>query len=124
MRILIVEDEPTNMEFLRLVLRKTQIAITPVPSGAILRSLYGNLQQFDLVLLDVRLPDANGWELAREIKSIRPELPIIAQTAFAMSSDMQKSLAAGCDNFISKPINKTSLLNMMEGYLGGAKTIQ
>ncbi|MEI6683136.1 MAG: PAS domain S-box protein [Bacteroidota bacterium] len=123
-QVLIVEDEPTNMEFLRLVLRKTQIAITPVPSGAILRSLYGNLQQFDLVLLDVRLPDANGWELAREIKSIRPELPIIAQTAFAMSSDMQKSLAAGCDNFISKPINKTSLLNMMEGYLGGAKTIQ
>ncbi len=123
-KVLIVEDEPTNMEYLRLVLRKTQISIIPAPSGTVLRSLYENLQQFDLVLLDVRLPDTSGWELAREIKSIRPELPVIAQTAFAMSSDLQKSLAAGCDNFISKPINKTTLLNMMDGYLGGVKTTQ
>jgi len=121
-QVLIVEDEPTNMEFLRLVLRKTQVSITPVPSGEILRGLYKNLEQYDLVLLDVRLPDASGWELAGEIKAIRPELPVIAQTAFAMASDRQKSLAAGCDNFISKPINKTTLLNMMEEFLGETKT--
>ena len=86
--------------------------------GASLRKLYHNLDQFDLLLLDVRLPDANGWELAGEIMKIRPELPVIAQTAYAMSADLQKSLAAGCGNYISKPIGKDQLLTMIAEYLG------
>ena len=117
-KLLIVEDEPANMEFLMIILKRTFIGITPVESGASLRKLYHDLDQFNLVLLDVRLPDANGWELAGEIKKIRPELPVIAQTAYAMSADLQKSLAAGCDNYISKPIGKNQLLNMMAEYLG------
>ncbi|MEI7663137.1 MAG: PAS domain S-box protein, partial [Bacteroidota bacterium] len=117
-KLLIVEDESANMELLRLLLKRTQIDITPVMSGGALRELYGNLEPFDLVLLDVRLPDANGWDLTRELKAIRPSLPVIAQTAFAMPADLQKSMAAGCDNYISKPINKVQLLQMMAEYLG------
>jgi len=116
-RLLIVEDEPTNMEFLRIILRRTKVEITSAESGTLLRKHYDNLDHFDLVLLDVRLPDANGWDLAREIKTIRPELPIIAQTAYAMSDDFQKSKQAGCDNYISKPINKEKLLVLISKYL-------
>jgi len=116
-QLLIVEDEPTNMEFLRIILRRTKVEITSVESGTLLREHYNNLDHFDLVLLDVRLPDANGWDLAREMKTIRPGLPIIAQTAYAMSDDFQKSKQAGCDNYISKPINKEKLLVLISKYL-------
>ena len=116
--ILIVEDEPTNMEFLKIILGKTQVGITPAENALALRNHYQRLDQFDLVLLDVRLPDASGWDLAREIKAIVPGLPIIAQTAYAMSTDLQRSISAGCDSFISKPINKAKLLKMLSSYLG------
>ncbi len=116
-RLLIVEDEPTNMEFLTIILKRTQVKITPVATGAILRSHYHELDQFDLVMLDVRLPDASGWDLARDIKAIRPGLPVIAQTAYAMSTDRQKSEETGCDNYISKPIKKEKLLEMLAVYL-------
>jgi CheY-like chemotaxis protein len=56
------------------------------------------------------LPDVSGWELALEMKKLRPDLPLIAQTAFAMSSDKQKSIEAGCDKYITKPINREMLL--------------
>ncbi len=115
--ILVVEDEPTNLEFLKILLKPTRISVTSAENGARLREQYDHLDHYCMVLLDVRLPDASGWKLAREIKAIRPDLPVNAQTAYAMQSDHQKSLEAGCDNYISKPINKEQLLNMMSGYL-------
>ena len=79
--------------------------------------MYSQLSNFHLVLLDIRLPDSNGWELAKEIKTIREELPVIAQTAYAMSSDREKSIDAGCDDYIAKPIKKDQLLRLMSFYL-------
>jgi len=112
-----VEDDRTNMEFLQVILRPTHAESVSVFSGSELKALYDKLDNFDLVLLDIRLPDASGWDLAREMKSIRPELPIIAQTAYAMSTDRQKSEEAGCDDFISKPIKREALLAMLGRYL-------
>jgi len=120
-KILLVEDESSNMEFLSILLDRTGAELVPVCSGRELRKCYEDLGDFDLVLLDVRLPDTNGWELAREIKSLRPGLPVIAQTAYALSSDRQKSQESGCDNYISKPIRKEQLLEMISGYLGDPK---
>ena len=116
-QILLVEDEETNMEFLRTVLRRTGAHLVPAYSGQQLRDHYRDLSQFDLVLLDVRLPDADGWDLASEIKAIRQELPIIAQTAYAMTTDRQKGEESGCDGYISKPINKETLLRTMARFL-------
>ena len=116
-RLLIVEDEPTNMEFLRIILMKTGAEVLGVETGMKLRKQFDKLDQFDLVLLDMRLPDADGWELAREIKAIRSDLPVIAQTAYAMSTDRLKSEQASCDNYISKPINKNILLRMLAAHL-------
>jgi PAS domain S-box-containing protein len=116
-RILLVEDEETNIEYIKIILLHTQAEVVPVDCGKKLRDLYGQIDSFDLILLDIRLPDANGYELVKEIKAIRPALPIIAQTAYAMSTDQKKSEEAGCDNYISKPIRKEQLLELLADYL-------
>ncbi len=116
-RLLLVEDEHTNVEYLIAILRKTGVSCTCVYNGKQLREKYSMLSQFDLVLLDVRLPDAIGWDLAREMKNLRPDLPVIAQTAFAMSTDQMKSRDSGCDDYISKPIRREDLLQMLDRYL-------
>ncbi len=116
-RLLLVEDEEANMEYLKIILGRTGAELVPARNGSRLRELYGVLETFDLILLDIRLPDASGWDLAREIKSICPLLPIIAQTAFAMPSDLQKGEESGCDGYISKPISREKLLEMAAGYI-------
>ncbi len=64
-----------------------------------------------LVLMDLHMPVTNGLEATREIKSFRKNLPVIAQTAYALDGDRQKALDAGCDDYISKPIKINELLN-------------
>ncbi|GEM_PF-974062 len=117
-RLLLVEDEETNLEFLKVILKKKQPELICIKTAFELRNLYSDLETFDIILLDLRLPDAEGWDLVREIKDRRPDLPVIAQTAYAMSSDRQKCLEKGFDNFISKPINREILIKMISGYLG------
>jgi len=116
-RILIVEDEQTNMEYLQVLFRKTGAELIPAFSGAELKRMFGSLGSIDLILLDVRLPDADGWELAREIKKIMPSLPVIAQTAYAMSADKAMSEQAGCDGYLSKPIQRKQCLELISDCL-------
>jgi CheY-like chemotaxis protein len=60
----------------------------------------------------------DGHEATREVKKIRRDLPVIAQTAYAFSSDREKAYAAGCDDYISKPINRLKLVSLLVKYLG------
>jgi len=112
-KILMVEDEKSNMEFLQIILGRTRAELIAAFNGYELKEMYDKLDFIDLVLLDIRLPDASGWDLAKEIKAIRPNLPVIAQTAYAMSGDKKKSEESGCDGYISKPISRDSLLKMI-----------
>jgi len=112
-KILLVEDEPNNMDFLCVILEQTGAELRTAFSGKELQEYYGDLESFHAVLLDIRLPDISGWELAREMKLICPHLPVIVQTAFAMPGDRQKSIDAGCDAYISKPLTKQVLLKAM-----------
>ena len=116
-KILLVEDEGMNMKLLTVILKRTGAELICAYSGKEVRQLYDRIDTFSIVLLDVRLPDSNGWDLAKEIKALCPKLPVIAQTAYAMSSDREKSLMSGCDDYISKPIKKDQLLGMMAGYI-------
>jgi|GEM_PF-925545 len=116
-KILLVEDDPSNMEYLKIILGRTHAELVPVFNGIELKAMYDKLNLFDLVLLDVRLPDANGWELAKEIKTLQPGLPVIAQTAYAMSTDKKKSEEVGCNGYISKPIIQELLLNMISKFI-------
>ena len=71
----------------------------------------------DLVLMDINMPVMNGYDSTKQIKKIRPKLPVIAQTAYAIAGDMEKSLSAGCDDYITKPINKKQLMEKVEKWL-------
>ena len=63
--------------------------------------------------MDIDLPVMNGYEATKAIKQIRPELPVLAQTAFAMSGEKERCLEAGCDDYLAKPIRKDDLIRVI-----------
>ena len=71
----------------------------------------------DFVLMDIKMPELNGFEATKSIKEIYPNLPIIAQTAFAIMGDRDFALSMGCDEYISKPIKRVELIELMNNYL-------
>ncbi|MFO7864649.1 MAG: response regulator, partial [Salinivirgaceae bacterium] len=71
----------------------------------------------DLILMDIKMPVMSGLDATRKIKVKKPELPIIAQTAYAMEDEKQHCLDAGCDDYISKPIDPTALFTLLKKYM-------
>jgi CheY-like chemotaxis protein len=117
-RILIVEDNDMNRDVLsrRLVRRGFEVLLAADgPDG--LAAAEG--QRPDLILLDLGLPGIDGWECSRRLKAnaATEGIPIIALSAHAMVGDRQKALAAGCDEFDTKPIDFAGLLTKMERLL-------
>jgi two-component system, cell cycle response regulator DivK len=119
MRILLVEDNELNRDMLsrRLLRRGFEIAIAV--NGAEGLSM-ARRERPDLVLLDMSLPVVDGWTVAGELKrdSATRAIPIIALTAHAMAGDRERALAAGCDDFDTKPVDLPRLLEKIEGLLG------
>ncbi len=76
-----------------------------------------NEEDFDLILMDIQLPIINGLEATREIKQRDGDIPIIAQTAYALTEDRQKALNAGCDDYIAKPMKRKHLLELIEKHI-------
>ena len=114
--ILVVEDEDSNFLLMDRMLKQTNVKITWVKNGMeAIRQC--EIHHFDLVLMDIRMPMMDGYETTQILKIEHPELPIIAQTAYALKGEREKSLAAGCDNYISKPINSQELLAVLSKYL-------
>jgi CheY-like chemotaxis protein len=114
--ILVVEDDRYNAEYLKEILSDHGLNILYAANGqeAIQKALD---QPIDLVLMDVRLPDIDGYEATRQIRLHKPNLEIIAQTAFASPDEKQKALDAGCNDYISKPTAKDLLLSMISKHL-------
>jgi PAS domain S-box-containing protein len=114
--ILIVEDDPYNVEYLKEILSGNNLNILLAENGqeAVEISLS---QPVDLVLMDIRLPDMNGYEATRQIKQRKPDIKIIAQTAYAASDEKQKAFDAGCIDYISKPTKQELLLSMISKHL-------
>jgi CheY-like chemotaxis protein len=114
--VVIAEDEQINYLFLKAVLKPTKAKIIWTKTGQetidICRS-----EKVDIVLMDIKMPDLNGLEATIEIKKDYPNLPIIAQTAYAMEEDEEASVNAGCDDYISKPIRPENLLNKMSKFI-------
>ncbi|QQS50191.1 MAG: response regulator [Bacteroidota bacterium] len=102
--ILIVEDDDISMEFLTELLASSKAKIITARDGRQAVNMCSEIENIDVVLMDVRLPMLSGIEAMNEIRIKKPALPIIAQTAFAMSDDREKYLQFGFDDYISKPI--------------------
>lgn len=114
--ILVAEDENSNFEFMQATLLRTNATIIRARNG--LEAVDACLNnKIDLVLMDIRMPEMNGYEATRKIKADLPDLPVVSLTAYAMSEDRAKSLAEGCDDHISKPIRPNELIGKISKYL-------
>lgn len=116
-KILIAEDIASNYNFLRLLLKRSKVELDWVENGKDAVDVVLGGKKFDLILLDINLPLMNGYEVATTIKKQFPDLPIIAQTAYALDGDREKAIQAGCDDYIPKPIVISTLLRKMNHYL-------
>ncbi|NTW23684.1 MAG: response regulator [Lentimicrobium sp.] len=115
--ILIVEDVESNYQFLAATLRRSGANLIWVKQGEEAIALVENGQKLDLVLMDVQLAGIDGYEVTKQIKLMRADLPVIAQTAFAMIGEKLKSQEAGCDDYLAKPIRPSLLLQTISKYL-------
>ncbi len=115
--ILIVEDVDYNMDYLVELFRLTNATLLKAKDGASAISVFHENNQIDLVLMDIRLPDTNGFDLTKKMLNERPGLKIIAQTAYASDEDKAKCLQAGCVNFVTKPITQTLLFETLSKYI-------
>ncbi|MEM9951076.1 MAG: response regulator [Chloroflexota bacterium] len=118
-RILIVEDNKYNMELLVDVLTSLDYEVFQATDGVLGVEMTSELRP-ELVLMDLSLPKKDGWTATREIKAQNElnQIPIIALTAHAMQGDKERALEAGCDDYISKPINLQELASKLDKYLG------
>ncbi|AXT60261.1 response regulator [Aquimarina sp. AD10] len=122
--ILIVEDGEVNFLFLKTLLLKMKgykFVIHRAENGKEALNICENNTHIDLVLMDIRMPIMDGYTATRKIKKIRPELPIVAQTAYSTEEDIQKALDAGCDDFVSKPVDRKLLGPIISKYFSGLK---
>lgn len=115
--ILIAEDEESNFKYLKLALRNTGVNIIRAKNGkdAILQCKRN--PDIDLVLMDIKMPEMDGLEATREIRKFSETLPIIALTAYAMADDKDTSIDAGCNDYISKPVKRNRIYNVLDKYL-------
>ncbi len=117
--ILLVEDNEMNRDMLsRRLIRRGYEVVTAVDG---LQGLsMASSETPDLILMDMDLPEIDGWEATRRLKSdsATNQIPIIALTAYAMSGDREKALEAGCDDYDTKPIVLKRLLGKLESFLG------
>lgn len=117
-RILVVEDNHDNMTLIVDVLSSLDHIVLQASDGVTGLEM-AQAEKPDLVLMDLSLPRMDGWEATRQIKA-NPDIqqtPVIALTAHAMIGDRERALEAGCDDYITKPINLSILISKLEQYL-------
>jgi CheY-like chemotaxis protein len=115
--ILIVEDVESNYQFLNATLKRSGAEILWVKKGEDAIDIIRTGKKIDLILMDIQLEGKDGYSVTREIKELNPEIPIIAQTAFAMKGEKEKSIDAGCDEYLAKPIRPSDLISTISKYL-------
>lgn len=118
--VLIVEDIPSNYQLLQAYLAPTGATILHAVNGADAIELVNNNPEIHLILMDLRLPDVNGLLVTRMIRQVKPKMPIIAQTAYAMPNDRQECLSSGCNDYIAKPIRRNDFIGLVSKYLESA----
>ena len=116
-KCLLVDDNKDVLIYLNRILIDTGVSMITARSGFEAIELIKAIPDIDVVLLDMQMPEMNGIEATREIRKIRPNLPIIAQTAFIFEDDKDIILEAGCDACLIKPIRKEHLLSVMSGFV-------
>ena len=115
--VLIVEDEQHNYMLLSEIIKKTGARTLEAKNGKEAVATVKDNASINLVLMDIMMPQMNGYEATREIKKIRPALPVFAQTAYTEPRQKEKSLEAGCEGYILKPYNPPELLRLLDNFI-------
>jgi len=116
-KILIVEDDWTSFQYLKRSLVKQDIILIHVENGEQALEAVRSIPDINLILMDIRMPVMDGIEATKRIRQIRPDLPIIAQTAYAFEDEKNKILSFGCDEYLAKPLDNIKLNTLIEKYL-------
>jgi CheY-like chemotaxis protein len=118
--ILIVEDEEVNVIYIETILEtemELNYQLLYAKNGLEAVEICKSNPEIDLVLMDIKMPVMNGYEATEKIREFRPELTIIAQTAYSTPKDKEKAFDAGCNEFISKPLDEELLKMVLNNYL-------
>lgn len=116
-RILVVEDISVNHMLIDRILRKTRAQVLWAMNGKKAVDMVREDKNIDLILMDIRMPVMDGYEATRKIREIRTDVPIIAQTAYVLEDEKDKVLDVGCNDLITRPLRKESLLEKIHTYL-------
>jgi len=116
-KILVAEDEESNFRYIEKLLKKAGFDLLRANNGLEAVEYVQLDAKIDLILMDIKMPVMNGVEATREIKKMKPGIPIIATTAFAIPGDREIFLKAGCDDYIPNPIRANELIDMIISYL-------
>ena len=118
LKIAIVEDYEPSSVLLTKMLQRIDCEIVCCYTGLEAVELCKSRPDIDIILMDIRLPDMNGYEATKKIREFNKEVYIIAQTAYALAGDKEKAFDVGCDDYIPKPIKKEELFGMIEKHFG------
>ncbi len=114
--ILVAEDEELNYKVLESALCRTNAKVVRANNGLeAIEQILGN--HIDLVLMDIQMPRMDGYKATKEIKKINNKIPVIAQTSFAMEGEKEKCIMAGCDDYLSKPLNINVLFGTISKFI-------
>jgi PAS domain S-box-containing protein len=113
LRILVADDDLISQEFLSIILTPCASTILFADDGQQAVEVYKN-NEIDVILMDLKMPIMSGYDATREIRKTDDNVFIIAQTAYALAGDKDEALAAGCDAYISKPVNKEELISILK----------
>ncbi|PXX97807.1 response regulator [Marinifilum breve] len=115
--LLVAEDEDFNYIFLEEVLTDTNARLIRAKDGEEAIRLFESNPEIDLVLMDMQMPVMNGYDATRNIKKLNQQIPIIAQTAYHYGEAYEEIMAAGCDDFVTKPIDINGLKDVIARFI-------
>ena len=117
LKILVAEDDEISDRLITVVLKKAKHVVLHAKNGSEALNLVRNNPDFDLIMMDIQLPEINGYEVTRQIRQFNKKVIIIAQTAYGLTGDREKAIEAGCNDYMSKPLTPELILDLINKHL-------
>ncbi|MBN1199861.1 MAG: response regulator [Bacteroidales bacterium] len=122
MKILVAEDDESSYIYLATALKGIVSELLKADTGTEAVELCKSHPDTDLILMDIKMPLLDGYEATEKIREFNQKVVIIAQTAYALMGDKEKAMAAGCNDYVAKPIDRTMLIRLINGHIAGRNT--